>query len=517
MLRGFVIASSVAALALPVLAAGDAPVVPVTGGRIQGRLLPAPGGAVFKGIPFAAPPSGELRWREPGAVRPWTGIRDAGEYGAPCAQVAGGWNDKVAAIGKEDCLFLNVWTPEWPAGPRKPVMVWIHGGANMGGSAMGAAGIEPPFDGARLARRGVVVVTINYRVGLLGFMAHPELTAESPHRASGNYGLLDQVAALRWVRENAAAFGGDPGNVTVFGQSAGAHDIGLLMVSPLARGLFHRAIAQSGTVVIGGRLTPALAQAEESGVKLAGQMGAPAAGALKHLRALSAADVIRASPPYASRGPLRPEPNVDGYVLTRPPVDVFRSGGQAPVPLIIGNNGRERALEGGPDALRKAIAEFYGPLAPKAEALYADPPAYPPHGQAGAQFSTDTMFRCGAVLVAGWHAARFPAYQYEFTRGYEPAGAVHSWELQYVFGNLGGNAAEPEDRRLSDQVQEYWVNFARTGDPNGGALPAWPRLDGGQGYLEFAAGGPVAKTGLRGAFCALFREKIDGQARRPVK
>jgi para-nitrobenzyl esterase len=225
-------------------------------------------------------------------------------------------------------------------------MLWIHGGANMGGSSLGSGGIEPPFDGERLSRRGVVVVTINYRLGMLGFMAHPELTAESPHRSSGNYGLLDQIAALKWVRDNIARFGGDPKNVTIFGQSAGAHDVGLLMTSPLARGLFAHAIAQSGTVMIGGRVTPPLAQLEQAGVTLAGKMNAPVAGALKYLRSLSAGEVLKASPPYTGGGPLRPEPNVDGYVLPTLPADVFRNGSEAPVPFMIGNNGRERATPG---------------------------------------------------------------------------------------------------------------------------------------------------------------------------
>ncbi|MDR3415155.1 MAG: carboxylesterase family protein, partial [Nevskia sp.] len=186
--------------------AADGPIVAVTGGRIQGRLLRAPGGAVFQAVPFAAPPVGDLRWREPKPVKPWQGVRDASAYGATCAQVAGGWNEKAAALGSEDCLFLNVWNSEWPASTQKPVMVWIHGGANMGGSALGAGGIEPPFDGEPLARHGVILVTLQYRLGLLGFMAHPELTAESPHHASGNYGLMDQIAALQWVRDNIAKF-----------------------------------------------------------------------------------------------------------------------------------------------------------------------------------------------------------------------------------------------------------------------------------------------------------------------
>jgi para-nitrobenzyl esterase len=497
--------------AVMLCAADSDPVVTVNGGQVRGRLLPQAGGAVFKGIPFAQPPVGDLRWREPLPVKPWTGVKDAGDYGAPCAQIAAGWNDKVAAKGSEDCLFLNIWTSDWPANSRKPVMFWIHGGANMGGSAMGAAGIEPPFDGERLVRHGIVLVTINYRLGLFGFMAHPELTAESPHHASGNYGLLDQVAALKWVKANIARFGGDPANVTVFGQSAGAHDTGLLMTSPLAKGLFQHAIQESGTVIISGKMTPPLNQLEQAGVKIAESLKAPPSGSIQYLRTLSAADVLRASPPYSGGGPLRPEPNVDGYTLPKPPAEVFRAGEVASVPLIIGNNGRERSTPGGPEGLRKAIDDYYGSLASEAVKLYtaAQSAPYPPHGDANAQFGTDMQFRCSAEAIANWHSARHATYQYEFTRAYEPRGAVHSWELQYVFGNLLQRASDPLDRESSDQVQEYWTNFARTGNPNGGSVLAWPKHDSKTGaYLEFAANGPVVKEALRRPYCELFARNL---------
>jgi para-nitrobenzyl esterase len=238
------------------------PTVTVTGGAIQGRALPAPGGVVIKGIPFAAPPVGDFRWKEPQPAKPWTGTLKTVEYGAPCTQNARSGNDPRAA-GKEDCLYLNVWNSEWPAKGKKPVMLWIHGGGNTGGSAIGSTGIEPSFDGERLSRHGVVVVTIHYRLGVFGFIAHPELSAESPHHASGNYSLMDQIAALKWVRDNIAKFGGDPSNVTIFGQSAGAQDVGMLMVSPLARDLFHKAIEESATVMIDGRIAPMLKEFEQ--------------------------------------------------------------------------------------------------------------------------------------------------------------------------------------------------------------------------------------------------------------
>jgi para-nitrobenzyl esterase len=482
----------------------------VTGGQIRGQALGA--GAAFKGIPFAAPPVGELRWRVPAAVTPWEDIRDATKYSAPCSQVAGGWNDKIAAISQEDCLYLNVWAPEWPSKSPKAVMFWIHGGANMGGSTLGEGGIEPTFDGQRLAEKGVVVVTTNYRLGIFGFLAHPELTAESPHKMSGNYGILDLIAALKWVNQNIARFGGDPQKVTIFGQSAGGHDVGLLLTSPLAKGLFHRAIEQSGTVILGGRLTPPLAQVEQAGIKLAEKMGAPASGGLKHMRGLSATDVLKASPPYGGGGPLRPEPNVDGYVLPRLPAQVFRSGSQAQLPLLIGSNARERALEGGAAALSKAIDEFFGSRALQARKLYSQAAGYPPHGDANAQYSTDTVFRCASVAIADWHSARNPTWQYEFSQAYEPLGAAHSWELQYVFGNLLPTAPQPVDRTVSDQVMTYWTNFAKTADPNGGGLPSWPRHDARTGsYLEFTGGGPVVKQQLRKPYCDLFQENLKIQ------
>ena len=233
---------------LPMMAAAqEPPAVVVTGGKIQGAPLKG-GGAVFKGIPFAAPPVGDLRWREPMPVKPWTGVREATNFGARCMQGGEGVS--------EDCLYINVWTPEWPSKSRKPVMLWIHGGGNFAGSSS-----EAIFDGESLARHGVVLVSANYRLGIFGFYEHPELTAESKHHASGNYGLMDQVAALKWVEQNIARFGGDPRNVTIFGESAGALDINVLMTSPLTKGLYARLIGESGPVVE----PPSLAEGEKKG------------------------------------------------------------------------------------------------------------------------------------------------------------------------------------------------------------------------------------------------------------
>ena len=490
------------ACAFAALAQPD-PTASVTGGRIRGRVLN--GGAVFKGIPFAAPPEGELRWKPPMPVNAWKGVRDAGEYAPTCAQVDAGWNKTAAAAGKEDCLYLNVWTPEWPSRSKKPVMFWIHGGANMGGSALGAGGIEPPFDGESLSHHGVVVVTINYRLGLLGFLAHPELAAESPHHASGNYGLLDILAALRWVKQNIATFGGDPAKVTVFGQSAGGNNIGILLVSPLSKGLFARAIEESGTVIGGARLTPTLADAEKRGLASAAKMNAPSTGALPYMRKLPAPEVLQASPPYGVGGI---GPIVDGYVVTAVPAKSFAEGREHRLPLLIGNNARERSLDGGADALRKAIGEFYGDFAPRARVLYANASAYPPYGDAGAQFVTDTFNRCPSAAIAEFHAAAgSPVWEYEFSHAFPDAahGAVHSGELRYVFGVFPPGTVAESEHKISSDIETYWTNYAKTGDPNGAGLPVWPRFDAkARRYLEFTDDGPVAKENLRGAFCQLW-------------
>jgi len=319
-------------LALPVLAA-DSPTVTIASGQLQGTALDH--GASFKGIPYAQPPVGDLRWREPMPVKSWAGVRNATAFGAACAQNAGG---RMQANSSEDFLFLNVWTPEWPAQTltaKTPVMVWFHGGGNYGGTASSASS-----DGASLARRGVVIVTVNYRLTVFGFFAHPELTRESSHHASGNYGLMDQIAALQWVRDNISKFGGDPGNVTIFGQSAGAVDVNVLMTSPLAKGLFHRVIAESGTVTrvpedstvrmtgLGAVMAPrsgntysdalTLTEAEKDGQKLG--------DSLKHLRELPAAELLQTvAGPRMSIGPANGI-IVDGWVFPKSPAEVFAAG-----------------------------------------------------------------------------------------------------------------------------------------------------------------------------------------------
>jgi para-nitrobenzyl esterase len=515
-------------LAIPVFAA-DAPVATLNSGQLRGALLDSDG-AAFKGIPYAQPPVGDLRWREPQPVKSWTGVRDAASFGAACAQNSG---NRPMANSQEDCLFLNVWNAEWPAKAKKPVMVWFHGGGNYGGTASSAAS-----DGESLARHGVVLVTVNYRLNIFGFFAHPELTKESAHHASGNYGLMDQVAALKWVRDNIAKFGGDPANVTIFGQSAGAVDVNVLMTSPLAKGLFQRVIAESGTVTrnpddatlgltaLGALMkvksgpvsysdAPSLAEAEKTGEQLSGGKS------LKDLRALPMEELLKmVSGPRLSIGPANGVV-ADGWVFPKPPAQVFAAGEEQKVPLLIGNNSRERTPPGTPVELTRAMEgamnAMYGPLATRAFALYginnySPPEPDPLYGSEAAQWTVDTMYRCPVVAELAWHAAAGnPAYEYQFDRaapGREAAGATHGAEVAYVFGRLGANYAQA-DRDLSSAMEQYWTNFAKAGDPNGGGLAKWPKFDGtARGYLEFTDNGPVSREGLRRQFCDLYVENV---------
>ena len=497
-----------AALMLVELAAPaqESPTVNVTGGKIQGSALGS-GGAVFKGIPFAAPPVGDLRWREPMPVKPWPAIRDATKFGPRCMQNGMGVS--------EDCLYLNVWTPEWPSKSRKPVMLWIHGGGNFAGASSDAV-----FDGESLARRGVVLVSANYRLGAFGFFAHPELTAESKHHASGNYGLMDQVAALQWVRDNIATFGGDARNVTIFGESAGALDINVLLTSPLTKGLFARLIGESGPVVA----PPPLAEGEKKGLSVAANLKADS---LKALRATPAADLQKATGQGLSfLGPLLGVV-VDGWVLPKPPFQAFEAGQEHRVDLLLGTNARELTRPFFPVAgLREGIAAEFGPLEPRALDLYRlkdgqEPQPDPVLGSAMAQWATDSQFRCGTVAQLIWHSrAGNRAYQFQFSRvppGREAVGAAHGSEIPYVFGTLSiasraANAPKYDsvDANVSDHIERYWTNFAKTGNPNGDSLPQWPKFEPtARAFIDLTASGPVAREGLRREACDLFIENIE--------
>ena len=473
-------------------------------------------------------------------VHPWSGVREAKTFGSPCPQPDRGWNSDLARRGLEDCLTLNLWVPELSAGQPKAVMVFFHGGANRAGSAVGGDGLNPSFDGSALAARGVILVIANYRLGIFGFFTHPELTAESPHHASGNYALLDQLAALQWVRDNIARFGGDPSRVTVFGQSASGADLHFLMTSPLRKQLFTRAIEETP----GGAVSYLkLVESEKAGVIFAKQLNAPESDSLAFLRHVPAEEMLKA---YSAAAPLVFTPVMDGYVVPGPSREWFPAdlpdvpgmsrrwlgivGEEQAIPLIVGSNGREGGTKNMglgkgmnldvaarppaqpgsiPDAVAKSIKDFYGTEGERAIGIYrASASSYPPHGDIETQFTTDVSDRCNAGIVAAKHSARAATWQYEFTHGYEPIGAVHIWELQYVFGTLVVPATQPADRRLSDQIQQYWVNFAKTGDPNGSSLPAWPKVDARESYLDFTSDGAVPKTGLRSAPCKLYMQRV---------
>jgi para-nitrobenzyl esterase len=497
----------------------DPLVVAVASGQLRGAKRPS-GGAEFLGIPFAQPPVGDSRWREPQPPVPWKGVRDARVFGAPCAQavLGGDWNRRDAETSSEDCLFLNVMTPVWPPKNPLPVMVWLHGGANAGGAASSSL-----YKDGTLVQHGIVLVTVNYRLGVFGFLAHPELTRESPHHASGNYALMDQIAALRWVRDNIARFGGDPARVTLFGQSAGAHDASILMTSPPAKGLFHRVIAQSASAVQGP--FPALKDAETYGASLSQLLKGPSgAGALRFLRQVPARDLLDRLPLQDVTAPPQIGPIVDGWVVPRGPMTVFNAGEQAPVALMIGTTAREFGMEAPVEAVRGMIQGVMGnDLSARTLELYGlngtgSGQSDPVYGRVGDQWFADLVFRCPATLQATWHAAaHHPTYQYEFRRvipGHESEGSAHSFDLPYVFGfypkegNLAGQYTGVDDR-IADAVQRYWVNFAKTGDPNGGSLPVWPAFAPSQAFIRFMEDGRVlpATGGLRPAQCELIHER----------
>jgi para-nitrobenzyl esterase len=434
---------------------------------------------VFKGIPFAAPPVGVLRWRPPEPAKPWSGVRKADTFGASAMQADQRsflpWTDEYMFRNSvsEDCLTLNIWTPAQSSTERRAVLVYVHGGAYSSGS-----GEVLLYDGEGLARKGIIVVTFNYRLGVFGFLAHSELTEESPHHASGNYGLMDQIAALRWVQKNIAAFGGDPARVTVAGQSAGAGAIHHLMVSPEARGLFARAIAQSGPGRHGDR-SPTLTEAEEQGRTFGEAISAPT---LADLRGLSAPELFKR---YQAHN-IRFRPVVDGWIVPDQIAVLYQQAKQIDVPLLTGWVADERTFLPGRGV--KNAAEFtaqatteFGARAPQFLTLYpitSDAQA----GEAQKQRWRDaaradlywwTTLRAKTGHAKDWgyvfdHAIPWPEHpEYQ---------AFHSGELPYVFNNLRlmNRPWTDVDRRLAEQASSYWVNFVQNGDPNGAGLPEWP-------------------------------------------
>ncbi len=481
----------VAALALPGLGCGGAEstleMPRLRSGPISG--VEEEGIWSYKGIPFAAPPVGELRWREPQPVEPWKEVLACREFAPACPQPGDDWTG-LLDVGEtsEDCLYLNVWTPAASPGEKLPVMVWIHGGAYVSGAAS-----LPIYDGRNLSSRGMVVVTTNYRLGALGFMAHPLLSAESPHRASGNYGLLDQVAALEWVRDNIAAFGGDPDEVTVFGESAGGMSILNLMCSPPAEGLFHRAIVQSGPLLDLGlpiNRVPTLQEAERTGERIARELGtAGAEDELAALRAVPAQTLVEISAGGNEFfSPISFGPSIDGRLIPERPSEVLAAGRQHPVPLLTGINADEGTIFLPDFTLDQALLMLkylYGEHAAKVEDLF--PAASDAEVAAAMQrLVTELGFAASARLTLQSTAdAGAPAYLYYFDRAprdprSEHLGVFHGLEIMYVFGTLekvGIQGVEEEDHALSRTMMDYWTAFARGGDPNVAGLPPWPEYE----------------------------------------
>ena len=508
------------AVITPSYAGQDATVIAPAGalkGETDGGLR------IFKGIPYAQPPVGSLRWKAPVPMPHWSGVRTATEFGPECVQLKSTLSNIYAGNPQplsEDCLTLNIWAPV--NAHNAPVFFWIYGGAFWGGSSR-----DPLYDGARLAQRGVVVVTINYRLGVLGWLAHPELSAETPLNISGNYGLLDQIAALNWVKQNIGAFGGNPSNVTIAGESAGGLSVAYLMASPEARGLFAKAIAQSAYLVS----TPELKQsshgapsAEESGTKLATALHAQNIAALRAMdpQALTAAAAAAGFAPFG---------NIDGHLLTGQLVDVFDKGEQAPVPVLAGFNAGEirslRILAPPPPAsaadYEKSIRANYGDLADEFLKLYPS------------SNMQESIWATTRDALYGWTAERLarkqtalgrPSFLYFFDHGYpaeDSAGyhAFHGSELPFVFGTVDKTPplwpkipATPVEAKFSDAMIDYWTSFARTGQPQAPDEPTWQPFGSAEVYMDFTDAPHPANHLLPGMYAlheeAVCRRKASG-------
>ncbi|WEK37472.1 MAG: carboxylesterase family protein [Candidatus Pseudobacter hemicellulosilyticus] len=434
---------------------------------------------VFKGIPYAAAPVGPLRWQEPQAPLSWKGIRQATQFGHKPLQTAV-YSDMVSRADSmsEDCLYLNVWTAATGSKKAMPVLVYIHGGGLYAGD-----GSEFRYDGASMARLGIVTVTINYRLGIFGFLAHPALSKASPHHSSGNYGVLDQVAALQWVQQNIAAFGGDPRNITIAGQSAGAVSVTTLVATPLAKGLFHKAIAQSGSI-LGSRMPSTLRTEESKGGQLMQLTGAKD---LEALRKLPAKELLAL---YGNEGTPRFGISTDGYLLPKDPREIFTYGQQADIPILSGwNNGETGSILGSaphaPEQFEQTVQKLYGNRAATILALY-------PHKdsvetvQSAIDLATDRFAGYNTWKWIDMHSKTngFPVYRYLFCRTAPShpsakGGALHSAEIPYAMGNLAlvsGIQWTAADQQLSATMQLYFANFIKTGNPNGSNLPKWPGL-----------------------------------------
>jgi para-nitrobenzyl esterase len=489
--------------------------VKIANGMLESNAPPKNGVRTFKGIPFAQPPVGNLRWREPQPVKNWTGVRNADQFGPRCMQRSGGDYWFRSSGMSEDCLYLNVWTPANSGRERLPVLVYIFGGGFQNGD-----GSEPRYDGESMAHKGIVAVSINYRLNVFGFFSHPELTKESPHHASGNYGLLDQVAALQWVQQNIGAFGGDPKRVTIAGESAGSIAVSALMASPLSKTMMAGAIGESGALI--STLPPRpLAETERDGLRFAETAGVPTVAAL---RAISAEKILELLPNMAGSGRgsapiLRFSPNLDGYFLPEMLTRIFEAGGQAKIPLLAGSNSEEqtaRSILGQKEPtlenFAEAVRKLYGDNADQILKVYA-----PQTSEEVLQAATD-LASARFIAHGTWKWTELqmktggkPVYRYFYTRIRPPyegmpgesspdgrggrgamppqarRGAAHSAEIQYAMGNLNLDNRynwELDDRKVSDTMQAYFLNFVKTGNPNGPRLPNWPRYDAKNNYMR---------------------------------
>jgi len=474
----------------PAMAEGNSgPVLSLADGALQGAN--AAGVQAYLGIPYAAPPVGDLRWRPPAPTRPWQGVRDASRYAAACLQPSNKRDESWARVGatSEDCLFLNIWRPA-KAGTY-PVMVFLHGG----GFTYGSAGV-PLYDGANLARRGVVLVTVNYRLGLLGHFAHPALLDENPDEPKGNYGVMDQIAALRWVQKNIAKFGGNPRNVTLLGESAGAGVTQILMATPSAKGLFHKAISQSGsggTALIPMRGAPG--SAEAISLALANKAGLKNVTAAQ-LRALPGKMLALGSMPF-----------IDGKIITASPGTPFHRATTTNIPLLIGANSNEATLRSNNSkAARDVLGTRYADYLKQYVAAHAGGT----RKAAATELAQDTLSVLPSMSVAVMHARNgAPAYSFHFdqvpsNRRKDAAGTPHGGELEYLFGNPDKDSVwDAEDRKVSDTIADYWVRFAYTGNPNGAGAPHWPRVNAGSRPQYMVIGAMTASAEL-----SVVREKV---------
>ncbi|TDH29055.1 carboxylesterase family protein [Segetibacter sp. 3557_3] len=477
-----------------------APQVKTTNGMLEG--VDVSGVKVFKGVPFASPPTGDLRWKAPQPAKNWSGVRKAVQFGPRAMQLPLFSDMKFRSNGvSEDCLYLNIWTPAKSESDKLPVLVYFFGGGFVAGD-----GSELRYDGESMARNGVVAITVNFRLTVFGFFAHPELTSESPNHASGNYGLMDQSAALKWVQQNISAFGGDPKRVTIAGESAGSFSVSAQMASPLSKQLISGAIGESGSL-LGSNPLMALSDAEKLGLEFADSVGARS---LTELRAMPADKILQAT---SRRGVPRFPVTVDGYFFPKSPVEIFEAGQQAQVPLLVGWNSEEsnfRSVLGQEkptvENFKLALQKLFGERSTEAANVYQVSSDQVVE-QVATDLASDRFMGFGTWKWADLQSrtTNKPVYRYMYERARPltriqsakdllaeaandkkevampsaKAGAVHSAEIEYALGNLPTNRVydwQPDDFRVSEIMQGYFANFIKTGNPNGPGLPAWPAL-----------------------------------------